>query len=74
MSSSTENLVLEHLRAIRATQDRHSDDLIEIKGRLGQIESQVASLNGTYAILSNRLDRMDNRILRIEKRLDLVES
>ena len=30
MSPSTESLVLEHLRAIRATQDKHSEDLREI--------------------------------------------
>lgn len=66
MSPSTENLVLEHLRAIRATQDKHSEDLQEIKGRLGIIEMQ-------YANLSNRLDRMDERVSRIEKRLGLVD-
>jgi hypothetical protein len=62
-----ENLVLEHLRAIRATQDRHSDDLREIKGRLGILEQQ-------YASVSNRIDRIDDRIFRIEKRLELVEA
>jgi archaellum component FlaC len=62
-----ENIVLEHLRAIRATQDRHSDDLREIKGRLGILEQQ-------YASVSNRLDRVDDRISRIEKRLELVEA
>ena len=62
----TENLILEHLRAIRATQDRHSEDLREIKQRLGMLESQ-------YASLSNRLDRMDERVGRIEQRLGLIE-
>ncbi|GAB5461902.1 hypothetical protein [Hoeflea alexandrii] len=66
MSPSTESLVLEHLRAIRATQDKHSEDLREIKGRLGIIEMQ-------YANLSNRLDRMDERVSRIEMRLGLIE-
>jgi archaellum component FlaC len=66
MSPSTESLVLEHLRAIRATQDKHSEDLREIKGRLGIIEIQ-------YANLSNRLDRMDERVSRIEMRLGLIE-
>jgi tetrahydromethanopterin S-methyltransferase subunit G len=74
MSPATENLVLEHLRAIRATVDRLSDDMQEVKSRLGQLESQVAILTGNYASLSNRLDRVDQRILRIEKRLDLVDS
>lgn len=67
MSSSTENLVLEHLRAIRATQDRHSDDLLEIKERLGFLEQQ-------YASISRRVDRIDERLERVERRLDLVET
>lgn len=64
---STENLVLEHLRAIRGSIDGLKDDMLEVKGRLGLIEQQ-------YAIVSNRLDRMDQRIDRIEKRLNLVDA
>jgi hypothetical protein len=63
----TDNIVLEHLRAIRATLDRHTEDLLEIKGRLGILEQQ-------YASLSVRLDRMDERVARIEKRLNLVDA
>ena len=63
----TENIALEHLRAIRATLERHSDNLLEIKGRLGILEQQ-------YASISTRIDRMDDRVARIEKRLDLVEA
>ena len=39
----------------------------EVKGRLGILESQ-------YANLSNRLDRVDSRIERIEQRLNLAEA
>lgn len=67
MSPATENLVLEHLRAIRATQDRHTEDFREVKTRLGFLEQQ-------YALISTRIDRMDERVLRIEKRLELVEA
>ncbi|OCW59206.1 hypothetical protein [Hoeflea olei] len=67
MSPAAENLVLEHLRAIRATVDRLADDMLEVKGRLGLIEMQ-------YASVSNRLDRMDERVSRIEKRLGLIEA
>lgn len=63
----TDNIVLEHLRAIRATLDRHTDDLLEIKGRLGTLEQQ-------YASISIRVDRIDQRVAHIEKRLDLVEA
>ena len=63
----TDNVVLEHLRAIRATQDRHTEMLLELKGRVGLLEQQFANI-------SNRVDRMDDRLTRIEKRLDLVEA
>jgi predicted nucleic acid-binding Zn-ribbon protein len=70
---STESIILEHLRAIRDTLDAHSEELREIKGRLGILEQQYATLSQQYAHLSVRLDRVDERISRIEKRLDLVE-
>lgn len=66
MANTTDNLVLEHLKAIRTKQDEHSSVLLEIKERLGILE-------GGYASLSNRIDRIDERVGRIEKRLELVE-
>ncbi|MCB1511737.1 MAG: hypothetical protein KDJ36_12615 [Hyphomicrobiaceae bacterium] len=63
----TDNIVLEHLRAIRATVDRTAEDMQEVKSRLGILEHQ-------YASLSSRLDRLDERVFRIEKRLSLVEA
>ncbi len=66
MSPAAKNLSLEHLRAIRATQDKHSEDFREVEGRLGILEQQ-------YAIISVRLDRMDERVSRIERRLELVD-
>ncbi len=64
---STNNVVLEHLRAIRETLDNHTQDLLEIKQRLGFLENQ-------YASISNRLDRLDERVSRIEKRLELQDA
>jgi len=63
---SADSLILEHLRAIRTNVDRLVDDMQEVKSRLGILEQQ-------YASLSNRLDRIDERVTRIEKRLELVE-
>jgi len=63
---SSDSLVLEHLRAIPGNVDRLVEDMHEVKQRLGILENQ-------YASISNRLDRMDERVGRIEKRLDLVE-
>ncbi len=67
MMTETENLVLEHLRHIRGAVDGLRDDMREVKGRLGTLESQ-------YANLSNRMDRLDGRVERIERRLELTEA
>ena len=63
---SAEGLILEHLRAIRASVDRLVDGMQEVNGRLGILEQQ-------YASISTRLDRIDERVGRIEKCLGLVE-
>ena len=62
----TNELLLETLKAIQGTLMRPVDDIHEVKERLGILEMQ-------YASLSNRMDRMDLRIERIERRLGLVE-
>jgi len=67
MSPATESLILKHFRAIRTTLDRLSEDMQEVKGRLGILETQ-------YARISNRLDRIDDRVHRIELRLELVDG
>jgi len=65
--TEAESIVLEHLRYIRGAVDGLRDDMREVKGRLGILESQ-------YANLSNRMDRLDGRIERIERRLELTEA
>ena len=62
----TNELLLETLKAIQGTLTRLVDDIHEVKERLGILEMQ-------YASLSNRMDRMDLRIERIERRVGLVE-
>jgi len=61
-----DNIILEHLRHIRTTVDALSDDMREMKSRMGILENQ-------YASLSTRLDRLDARVERIEKRLELAD-
>ena len=45
MVDQTDNLVLEHLRALRAGQDRIEDAIKEVKYRLTGIESGIARLH-----------------------------
>jgi archaellum component FlaC len=62
-----DNIILEHLRHIRGAVDAVGDDIREMKQHIGSLENQ-------YANVSNRLDRMDLRIERIERRLDLTDA
>jgi hypothetical protein len=74
MADEPANVVLEHLRALRAKVEDMAVDIADIKQRMGLLGGQIAHLFGQYAILSSRVDRIDTRLERIERRLDLVEA
>jgi predicted nucleic acid-binding Zn-ribbon protein len=67
MSSPGDNIVLEHLRHIRTAVDETRHDTREIKARLGTLEQQ-------YANMSNRIDRTEYRLERIETRIGLIDA
>jgi archaellum component FlaC len=72
--TETDNIVLEHLRHIRGASDGLREDMREVKQRLGILENQYANLEIQHAGVSSRLDRMDGRIERIVRRLDLTDA
>jgi chromosome segregation ATPase len=79
-----ENLILEHLRHIRAAVDSTRDDIRGLTALVGHLEEQVnsiyvqvAELHGQYstlysqyATLTNCMDRVDQRLERIDRRLE----
>lgn len=78
MTDNVENLIVEHLRALRAGQERIEHELRELKSRMTSMESGIASLRrdnadfaSTIADQHARYDRLVDRIDRIEKRLEL---
>lgn len=73
MADETANLVLEQLRRIRASQERMELDFSEMKTRLSSLERHVGEVQISVAVLNSRLDRLDERVGRIERRLELVE-
>ena len=81
MTESVENLILEHLKALRDEFSAFKADTGEVKLRLTSLEERtsllersVANLHGDIALLHSRLDRMDGRMERIERRLEFVPS
>lgn len=70
--TKVESLVLEHLRYLRASVDRIETDVREVKHRIARLEEQTAGLHQDFAGVSMRIDRMDERVRQIEKRLELA--
>lgn len=67
MSDDIVYYTLEYLKAIRSSQVRVENDIKDLKFRVGQIEHALAHR-------SSRFNRIEDRLGRIEKRLDLVEA
>ena len=72
--SDSPNIVLEYLRRMDRRLDSLQADVADIKTRLTNIERHAALLHEDFAGQSVRLDRLDNRVERIERRLDLSET
>ena len=72
--AGTENLVLEHPRAIRATVERTERELGDVRRRVGSIEQHLANLQSDVANLHLRLDLQGERLDRIERRLEIADA
>ena len=72
MTEETESIVLEILRKVRASQERMEQDIAELKIRMSAVENLLGQQQIQLATLNGRLDRFDERLGRIERRLDLV--
>ena len=75
--SDVENLVLEHLRALRAGQDRMEHKLTEVNAGLNSLETAIVrsrsdTLSTQYDVYRQQaaIDRLNERMERIERRLE----
>jgi outer membrane murein-binding lipoprotein Lpp len=78
MSDNMENIVLEHLRHIRSRVDQIADDMSDLKHRMSSLESAMVSVkhevahgDETDARQQVTIDKIIDRIQRIERRLEL---
>ncbi|WP_085340265.1 hypothetical protein [Aquidulcibacter paucihalophilus] len=74
MTDNVESLILEHLRHIRSKMDAVSLDMSDIKSRVSSLEETQGQLLGMIGGLGKRMDRFDERLGRIERRLDLENA
>ena len=74
MTDDTPNLVLEHLRAIRKDVSELRDDMQDVKSRVSAQEEISGQILIMLGALGKRFDRHEERLARIERRLDLVEA
>ena len=78
MTDNIENLILDHLKRFQAGQDRIERELKEIKSRVTTLEATastimqyLAQISGSIAEQHVRYDNLEDRIQRIERRLEL---
>jgi hypothetical protein len=74
MTDEPFNLVLEHLRAIRAENAKTHEELRDIKGRVSNVEIFVGAVVTADGRMQHSIDRLGERLDRIERRLDLVDE
>jgi hypothetical protein len=74
MTDQIENLILEHLKAMRAQLNRIEADIAGRKGREHTHEPYLSALHSDTARQSGRLDEPDARRKRIERRLELADE
>jgi predicted nuclease with TOPRIM domain len=72
--SETDNIILEHLRALRSDLAELKNDMRDVKARLGSIENYIAILHGDQARTGGRIDDLVQRVERLEKRAGLIEA
>jgi len=67
MADEPDNIVLAILRKIDQRTERMAEDIQDLKARMTSVEEGLAGVN-------RRLDRLEVRVDRIEKRLELSDA
>ena len=71
-----DNIIIEHLKALRNElkefRQETREELQTIKMRINSVERGLAGSHDDNVIIQTRMDRVDSRIDKIEKRLDLA--
>jgi archaellum component FlaC len=74
MTNNVESLILEHLKHIRGKVDVISLEVQDLKSRASATEEMLGQVLVLIGGQGKRMDRFDERLARIEKRLDLEHA
>ena len=74
MADEPNNLVLEHLRHIRAVVDEMRAEMKQFTMRMSVADQHIANLHGSEVGQTMEIDRIKERLQRIERRLELTEG
>ncbi len=74
MTDEVGNLVLEQLRLMRASMQKLEFDMADVKVRVSMLETNTGQVITALGALNARMDRFDERLARVERRLDLVDA
>ena len=72
--SEVENLTLEMLRRIDRRLDNIEGDVHDLKLRMSIVEDHLGTIIVSIGGLNHRMDRFDERLTRVERRLDLSDA
>jgi uncharacterized coiled-coil protein SlyX len=74
MTENVENLILERLRRIDERLMNIENDVSELKTRAAAQDEHMSGVLIAMSGNNTRLDRLDERLRRIERRLDLTDA
>ncbi len=74
MTDNVENMTLKFLRRLDTRLDRLESDLGDIKLRATATEEHLASIMMSMAGVNARMDKIDERLSHVERRLDLTDA
>ena len=74
MSDAPDNLILVYLRRMDEKLDRLTSAVGDLGRRVTSLETKVVLLHGDFAAQSQRIDRIEIRLDRIERRLEIVPA
>ena len=74
MSDQPDSLILVYLRRIDERLERMEGDMQDLKHRVTALEEGQSRLLSLYSGLQHRMDHFDERLARMERRLDLTEA